>query len=240
MVKRLIGLTLAIFFGVINADKVIPVLKDGEITPTFMLPNIDDKRVSLRDYCGPLRQSWKNSKQHIVIISFMASYCVPCRKEIPFIEAYAKEKDDDVKIFYISVDTIGKTDLMPFISSTGIKQEFLLDRYGSVMKKYGVQKLPSLFILNKEGALCYQNLDGLPDDGNIVSLLKNEVAKIRNAVKNEIIPLTMHAKYTVMSMLLSGKPVNEIAEETGVTSLEIDEIKAEITVHMKTKWGFKE
>ena len=50
----------------------------------------------------------------------------------------------------------------------------------------------------------------------------------------------MHTKYIVLSMLLSGKPIQEIIEETGVAPLEIDNIKSEVTANMKTKWGFRE
>ncbi|MBL8029400.1 MAG: TlpA family protein disulfide reductase, partial [Fibrobacteres bacterium] len=133
------------------SENLVPLLKVGDVAPTFMLPSVDDKRISLRDYCGQLRQSWKNGKQHIVIVSFMASYCVPCRREIPLLEAFAKEAGDDVKVIYISVDTLDRTALAPFVKSMNIQQPVLLDRYGSIMKKYGVQKLPSLFILNREG-----------------------------------------------------------------------------------------
>ena len=138
------------------AEKVTPILKEGDAAPTFMLPTLDDKRVSLRDHCGVIRNQWKNTKRSIVIVSFMASYCVPCRHEIPQLEAYAKTAEEDVKVIFISIDTVGKEQLDPFVQKMNITQTLLLDRYGSIMKKYGVQKLPSLFIIDKEGNLRFQ------------------------------------------------------------------------------------
>jgi thiol-disulfide isomerase/thioredoxin len=232
----------------VNGESVVPLLKVGDIAPTFMLPSIDNKRISLRDYCGQLRQSWKNAKQHIVIVSFMASYCVPCRREIPLLEAFAKEAGDDVMIMYISIDTLDRAALMPFVKKMNMQQTVLLDRYGSIMKKYGVQKLPSLFILNREGALCYQNLDGLPESIDLIELLKREVAVIRKtAIINEgavpppsNAPLTMHVKLNVMSSLFAGKSISDICSEVGVTADEIGIIKIEIDSAMRAKWGFKD
>jgi thiol-disulfide isomerase/thioredoxin len=251
MVKTFV-LYVALLLGVIapsvNGESVVPLIKIGDIAPTFMLPSMDDKRISLRDYCGQLRQSWKNAKQHIVIVSFMASYCVPCRREIPLLEAFAKDAGDDVKVIYISVDTLDRSALMPFVKKMNIQQTVLLDRYGSIMKKYGVQKLPSLFILNHDGALCYQNLDGLPESVDLIDLLKKEVAAIRKAatVSEGTVPppskapLTMHVKLNVMSSLFAGKSISDICNEVGVTADEIAVIKNEIDSVMRSKWGFKD
>lgn len=235
-------LALCLCLGTAAAEKVTPLLKEGDPVPTFMLPTLDDKRVSLRDYCGVIRNQWKNNKRYIVIVSFMASYCSPCRREIPLIEAYAKNAGDDVKVLFVSVDTIAREQLEPFFQKMNVSQTVLLDRYGSTMKKYGVQKLPSLFIIDKEGNLRYQNLDGLPADMDIQDLLQKKITQIRAlpiAAATSAINITPDIKKVILKSLLSAKSAEELARDNNLTPEEAGRVKDEIEAIVKERWSIE-
>src|SRR3989339_303048 len=117
----LVVVLLLLLQSVLPGEQVLPLLKEGESTPVFMLPSLNGERVSLRDYCGQLRNPWKNKNKHITILSFMASYCVPCRHEIPQLEAFAAEAPSDVRVVFISVDTLSNEEIASFVKNMDMK-----------------------------------------------------------------------------------------------------------------------
>jgi thiol-disulfide isomerase/thioredoxin len=238
-------LLLACAASLCSADKIIPVIPDNSPAPTFMLPGLDDDRVSLRDYCGQARMPRK-SKRYITLVSFMATYCVPCRHEIPQLESYAQSAGDDVKVIFISVDTVGPEALTAFRQQMKMEQLILQDRYGQAMKKYGVQRLPSLFILDKDGNVRYQNLNGLPADANLIDVIKGKVAEIRSSAPAPAAPApTAQAlgqnqkKMTAINLLLSGRSEESVLRETGLVPEDMDKLKGEIQSVMKAHWGLE-
>jgi thiol-disulfide isomerase/thioredoxin len=233
--------------GLCPAEKIIPVIPDNSPAPTFMLPGLDDERVSLRDFCGQARMPRK-SKRYITLVSFFATYCVPCRHEIPQLENYAKSAGDDVRVIFISVDSLAPEAVAAFRQQMKMEQLILLDRYGQAMKKYGVQRLPSLFILDKDGNVRYQNLNGLPPDLNLIDVIKENVAAIRNNAQ----PVSVSApaptpkalgqnekKMTAINLLLSGRSEESVLRETGLTPEDMDRLKGEIQSVMKAHWGLE-
>jgi len=238
--KAFVMLFLLVCAMAAQAEKVTALLKEGDAAPTFMLPTLDDKRVSLRDYCGVIRNQWKNTKRYIMIVSFMASYCVPCRHEIPQLEAYAKEAGEDVKVIFISVDTVGKEQMQPFVDKMNITQTLLLDRYGSIMKKYGVQKLPSLFIIDKDGNLRFQNLDGLPPDADLKEVLKAKVTAVRSlpvAATAATTAVPTDKKKAILKSVLTAKSAEDLARDNGLTPEEAGRVKDEIESIVKERWN---
>ncbi|MFH0920112.1 MAG: TlpA disulfide reductase family protein [Fibrobacterota bacterium] len=238
----LLGLGL---FAPARAERVIPIIPDGTPAPPFMLPGLDDERVSLRDFCGQARNPRK-SKRSITIVSFMATYCVPCRHEIPQLEAYAKTAGDDVKVIFVSIDTVGPEAVAAFRQQMKMEQLVLHDRYRKAMEKYGVKMLPSLFILDKEGNVRYQNLDGLPPGLDLAELLKEKVFAIRSSATPAAAPAPTPQnigisgkKLTAVNLLLSGRTEESVLRETGLSPEELNQLKIEIQSVMKAHWGLE-
>jgi hypothetical protein len=121
-----------------------------------------------------------------------------------------------------------------------ITQTLLLDRYGSIMKKYGVQKLPSLFIVDKDGNLRFQNLDGFPPDTDIKDLLQKKVAAIRNqplAATAATTAVPMDKKKAILKSVLSSKNAEDLARDNGLTPEEAGRVKDEIESIVKERWS---
>ncbi len=130
----------------------------GSLAPTFSLPDLEQKYVSLRDYCGEeLRKPWINKEKHVVLISFFATWCKPCMAEIPHLESIAKQYvGSNVKIFLVDVgEDLEK--VTKFVTSKGIELPVLIDRYQTVAKKYDALMLPRLFVLDKNGIVQKEN-----------------------------------------------------------------------------------
>ncbi|MCX7766948.1 MAG: TlpA family protein disulfide reductase [Candidatus Sumerlaeia bacterium] len=115
--------------------------------PDFTLMDTEGKKVSLKDFAGK-----------IIVLNFWATWCPPCRAEIPdFIELYKQYESQGVVFIGISLDTgsaSGNTDVViPFIKKVGINYPVLLGNE-EVTKTYGgVTAIPTTFIIDKKGII---------------------------------------------------------------------------------------
>jgi thiol-disulfide isomerase/thioredoxin len=156
--KHIIFLSVFLFVFSIKAFpqiKATTSLKLNEPAPVFVIRNLENEDVFLRDYCGKLRKPWKNQKKHTIILSFFTTYCKPCLKEIPELETISQSyQDNHLKIFLINLKE-SKELVAKYISEKGFKLPVLLDRYGVVAKKYGVTSVPRVFIIDGDGKLIW-------------------------------------------------------------------------------------
>ena len=137
-------------------DSLKKVVAVGDEAPIFVLKDLSGEYVYLRDYTGKeLRQPWKKREKHVVVLSFFATWCVPCRTEIPILGEIAARFTDEPLLIYL-VDLEEKAaKIVPFIEELDVSIPVLLDEYGVVAEKYGVVALPHLFLIDKEGIVRY-------------------------------------------------------------------------------------
>ena len=134
-------------------------LKVGDEAPTFVLIEAaSDEAVFLRDYSGrTLRNPWKNKQHNVVVLSFWATWCEPCKEEIPILTKVADEfKDSQVKFFLIDTGeppSFTRDSLLTVLKKRGYKLPSLMDNTGSVAKRYTVQALPVLVVLDRAGVV---------------------------------------------------------------------------------------
>ena len=114
--------------------------KNVNLAPDFTLVDLDGNKHTLSDYRGK-----------VVIIDFWATYCPPCRLEIPhFIQFYNDYKDDGLIILGIGLD--GETKLKPFSKEYGINYPILIGDLATV-GKYGVRPIPTTFFIDRNGEI---------------------------------------------------------------------------------------
>ena len=123
-------------------------LKAGDLAPVFSLPDIGKKDFSLSDLVGAMKIENNNG----VVLSFFASWCVPCRNELPLINSLVDElKDKGIKTIIVGFkedsDTIGS-----LLAELKVHKPIVLcDRNGKVGEKYGVRFLPTTFFIGSDG-----------------------------------------------------------------------------------------
>lgn len=125
-----------------KADK-IRTFEPGAVAPDFELPAPDGKSVSLSSFRGKY-----------VLLDFWASWCGPCRAEIPhLIEVYKKYQADGLEILSVSVDN-NKNAWEKAITETGMTWTQVSDLKGmksAVAKLYGVEGVPAIWLIDPEG-----------------------------------------------------------------------------------------
>jgi len=129
-------------------------LKVGDPAPTFSLPDLENNYVFLRDYCGAeLRKPWINKTKHVVVLSFFATWCAPCKKEIPFLEKLMDEYEGKPIKFYLIDVGEDPEKIRQFINKSDVRLPVLIDRYMRTADKYGATALPRLAVIDKEGRI---------------------------------------------------------------------------------------
>jgi len=120
---------------------------DARQKADFTLSDLQGKPWHLRDLTGK-----------VVLVNFWATWCPPCRKEMPDLEAlYAKYKDQGFVILAISDEDSGK--VTPFIAEHKITYPVLLDPGRKVSYLFVVEGIPKSFVFNRDGRLVTQSID---------------------------------------------------------------------------------
>ncbi|MDP2932391.1 MAG: TlpA disulfide reductase family protein [Chloroflexota bacterium] len=114
----------------------------GHPAPDFTLLDLEGNRVTLSDFRGK-----------VVFINFWASWCPPCRAEMPDIEAvYQKYKDKGVVV--IGIDIMEPEDVVrQFVRQGGYSWTFVLDSTGEIARDYRIAAIPTSFFLDKDGII---------------------------------------------------------------------------------------
>ena len=112
---------------------------------------------SLQDLNG---KTWTRSalKGKVVLVNFWATWCPPCRKEMPDLERLYKEYGDQgLVVLAISDETMAK--VKPFIDQQGYTYPVLLDPGRKVNDTYHILGIPNSFLYDRDGRLVAQAID---------------------------------------------------------------------------------
>lgn len=136
---------LALAFGVVwlQSAKYEP-LTVGKVAPDFNLPDLNEKEIRLSDYRGK-----------VVFLNFWATWCKPCREEMPSMEIlYKNFEKDGLVILAVSIDRVTtKKDIPPFVKALNLSFPILIDSWGQTDKRYKLMGVPETYIIDQEGIL---------------------------------------------------------------------------------------
>jgi peroxiredoxin len=108
---------------------------------------------SLKDTNGNVYSSSQFAGKPTVI-NFFATYCPPCRDEIPgFVEVYNRHKEKGLELIGISLDTDTRGELPGFITSHGIGYRVLFGDLSTARAYGGVRSIPTTFFVGKDGKI---------------------------------------------------------------------------------------
>jgi thiol-disulfide isomerase/thioredoxin len=172
--------------------KVIRFAKDAEKAPPFLLRDISGKIVSTAD--------WKGK---VVILNFWATWCPPCREEIPeLVQLQAKYKDK-LQIVGISEDDDGPEKVVRFAQQHGMNYPIVMATPELIADYGGVPALPTSFLIDPQGRVMQRHtglyeydvyerevraLAGLPVDARVETFADTGQIFLKNAANATELP----------------------------------------------------
>lgn len=120
-------------------------LEKGNLAPDFELVSIDGKAIKLSSLRGKK-----------VIVNFWATWCPPCRLEMPEMEKfYSKHKNEGIEILAVNLIKAEKSraDVPAFIKAYSTTFPVLLDENSDAARLYNVSSIPASFIVDTQGVI---------------------------------------------------------------------------------------
>jgi len=152
------GITILIFFLLILSITIIAhatgkaeqethgeaiIIAGAEVTqqaPDFTLSTIDGKEVKL-----------SNLRGRKVMINFWATWCPPCKAEMPAMQQLYNQANGLMEILGINIDP--KNDVEGFVRENQLTFPILLDKTGRVNEDYSILSIPTTLLINEEGMI---------------------------------------------------------------------------------------
>ena len=126
-------------------------LKIGAKAPDFELQTLTGETVKL--------SSLKGKK---VMLNFWATWCPPCKAEMPEMEKFYKEADKDIVILAVNIDP--QLDVKGFVDKNGITFPILLDKDDHVNETYQIISIPTTYFINSNGIIQNKFTGGMNYD----------------------------------------------------------------------------
>ena len=116
----------------------------GNQAPEFQLPDLSGQWIAVN-----------YTTTRATVLNFWATWCPPCRGEMPELNSFAAQHGGEVAFYAVNLretpDTVGK-----FFSNQGLSMPVLLDRDGSLGRKFQVNLIPTTLIMDGQGMIVFR------------------------------------------------------------------------------------
>jgi peroxiredoxin len=135
-------------------DASAQILEAGVKAPDFELKTLKGDTVKLSELKGKK-----------VMLNFWATWCAPCKKEMPDMQKLHEEASEDLVILAVNIDP--QLDVQGFIDENGITFPILLDEEDKVNQQYQVVSIPTSFFIDSNGVIQEKFIGAMPHDAMV-------------------------------------------------------------------------
>ena len=154
-----------VLFVLVSADNACAIKEDSPAAPAFTLIDLKGTNHSLSDYEGK-----------VLFLNFWATWCPPCRAEIPdFVEVYNEYKDKGLEILGISVDQIGVDQVRKFVERYKMSYPVAMATNELLRDYPPPQAIPTTLVIDGTGKIRHKKV-GLMSKQELIDLF-NQFAK---------------------------------------------------------------
>jgi cytochrome c biogenesis protein CcmG/thiol:disulfide interchange protein DsbE len=162
----LVGLAMAAVFVVALVVRLMPQIRlvgIGSDAPQFHAVDLQTGRpVTLDDYRGK-----------VLLLNVWATWCQPCRVEIPAIERLSQRMvaDTGFRILAVSIDQADSSTVTAFARNMGVTFDVLHDQSGKIQQEYQTTGVPESFVINRQGVIVKKVIGASEWDSPVNELL---------------------------------------------------------------------
>lgn len=127
-------------------------LPAGTPAPTFSLPTLEGTEVELANFQGK-----------VVLLDFWASWCAPCKDAMPVYAHFAEDFGGEVVVVGVSTDE-DPAALAASLDAHPVSFTVVHDQTGATAERYGVDTMPTSFIIGRDGTVLYRHRGFVPSD----------------------------------------------------------------------------
>jgi len=126
---------------------VIRFVRDPDPAPAFQLKDLDGKDLNL-----------ESSKGKVVLLNFWATWCGPCREEIPGLIALQQRYKEQLQVIGLAVDEDDDKEVRKVAAAEGINYPVALADSNTRIEYGGISALPTVFVINAEGRVVQKHV----------------------------------------------------------------------------------
>ena len=136
----------------------------GQQAPEFTLKNLNGDKIKLLDL----------SQKGTVLVNFWASWCAPCKEEVPTLnEIQRKYRDRGLTVVGVSVEDPAPA-VVSFMKRHNVQYSVLLDSDGRVSRRYGLIGFPTNILIDRQGKILFLK-PGLIDEKEMAAMVEGDL-----------------------------------------------------------------
>ena len=137
----------------------------GQIAPDFTVQLVTGQTVSLESLRG-----------RVILLNFWATWCAPCRKEMPYFQQLANSYDK-IDFLVLAINFQEQADaISKFASQLGLQFDIGLDPKGAVNRLYAVNQYPVSYVIGRDGTILARQLGQFDPPESLAAALKKWIA----------------------------------------------------------------
>lgn len=118
--------------------------RDFPMATNFVMTTLEGEELSLESQRG-----------HYVLVNFWATWCVPCREEMPYLQQLSDDYDGELTVLGVNLNEDAER-VAPFIDEMGLTFPILLDPPDELLAEHNVRGLPISYVVDPEGAIVHR------------------------------------------------------------------------------------